>query len=70
MMSASSPSANEPAKDLILLHRVHLKPIIKAHSFDPDPTMSAQYMTKTQDLPQFSLKCHLIHPGIHKGAQT
>ena len=37
-------------------------------------TMSAQYMTKTQNLLQFSLKCHPIHPGIHKdpsiGAQT
>ena len=36
--------------------------------------MSAQYMTKTQILPQFSLKCHPIRPGIHKdpsiGAQT
>ena len=23
-------------------------------------------MTKTQNIPQLSLKCHLIHPGIHK----
>ena len=23
-------------------------------------------MTKTQNLLQFSLKCHPIHPGIHK----
>ena len=30
MASASTPSANEPAKDLILVHRVQLKPIIKA----------------------------------------
>ena len=22
--------------------------------------------TKTQNLPQYSLKCHPIHPGIHK----
>ena len=28
--------------------------------------MSVQYMTKTQTLPQFPLKCHPIHPGIHK----
>ena len=36
-----------------------------------DPTMSAQYMSKTQKLPQLSLKCHLILPGIHSiGAQT
>ena len=30
MASASIPSANEPAKDLILVHTVQLKPIIKA----------------------------------------
>ena len=29
MVSASTPSANEPAKDLILVHSVQLKPIIK-----------------------------------------
>ena len=36
--------------------------------------MSAQYMAKTQNLPQFSLKCYTNHPGIHIdpaiGAQT
>ena len=31
MASASTPSANEPAKDLILVHTVQLKLIIKAH---------------------------------------
>ena len=31
MASASTPSANEPAKDLILVHTVLLKPMIKAH---------------------------------------
>ena len=30
MASASTPLANEPAKDLILVHTVQLKPIIKA----------------------------------------
>ena len=30
MVSASTPSANEPAKDLILIHTVQLKPMIKA----------------------------------------
>ena len=30
MASASTPSANEPAKDLILVHTVQLKPLIKA----------------------------------------
>ena len=30
MTSASTPSANEAAKDLILVHTVQLKPIIKA----------------------------------------
>ena len=29
MASASTPSANEPAKDLTLIHTVQLKPIIK-----------------------------------------
>ena len=29
--SASTPSANEPANDLILVHTVQLKPMIKAH---------------------------------------
>ena len=28
--------------------------------------MSAQYMTKTQNLLQFSLKYHPTHTGIHK----
>ena len=31
MAAASTPSANEPAKDLILVHTVQLKPMIKAH---------------------------------------
>ena len=31
MASASTPSVNEPAKDLILAHTVQLKPMIKAH---------------------------------------
>ena len=31
MASASTPPANEPAKDLILVHTVLLKPMIKAH---------------------------------------
>ena len=31
MASASIPSANEPDKDLILVHTVQLKPMIKAH---------------------------------------
>ena len=30
MASASTPSANEPAKDLILVNTVQLKPIIEA----------------------------------------
>ena len=30
MVSASTPSANDPAKDLILVHTVWLKPMIKA----------------------------------------
>ena len=30
MASASTPSANEPVKDLILVHTVQLKPMIKA----------------------------------------
>ena len=32
MASASTPSANEPAKDLILVHTVQLKPMIKAQN--------------------------------------
>ena len=31
MASASIPSANEPAEDLILVHTVLLNPMIKAH---------------------------------------
>ena len=31
MASASTSSANEPAKDLILVHTLWLKPMIKAH---------------------------------------
>ena len=32
MTSACTPSANEPAKDLTLVHTVQLKAMIKAHS--------------------------------------
>ena len=32
MASASSPSAMEPDKDLILVHTVQLNPMIKTHS--------------------------------------
>ena len=32
MASPNTPSASEPAKDLILVHIVQLKPMIKAHS--------------------------------------
>ena len=28
--------------------------------------MSAQYTTKIQNLPQFTIKCHPIQAGIHK----
>ena len=31
MASANTPSANEPAKDLMLVHTVQLKAMIKAH---------------------------------------
>ena len=31
MASASTPSTNEPANDLILVHTVQLKPMIKAN---------------------------------------
>ena len=31
MDSNSTPSANEPANDLILVHTVQLKPVLKAH---------------------------------------
>ena len=31
MASTSTPSAYEPAKNLILVHTIQLKPIIKAH---------------------------------------
>ena len=30
MASAGTPSANEPVKDLTVVHRVQLKPMIKA----------------------------------------
>ena len=31
MASASTSSVNEPAKDIIIVHIVQLKPMIKAH---------------------------------------
>ena len=31
MASASTSSANEPATDLVLVHTVQLKPMVKAH---------------------------------------
>ena len=32
MASGSTPSANQPAKDLILVYTVQLKPMLKAHN--------------------------------------
>ena len=32
MASVNTPSANDPVKDLISVHMVQLKPMIKAHS--------------------------------------
>ena len=55
MASASTPSANEPAKDLILVHTVLLKPMIKAQisgrmvsSGKSDVAFSSVYSEKTR----------------------
>ena len=34
MVSANTPSANDPHKDRILVHTVQLKPIIKAQTLE------------------------------------
>ena len=55
MVSASTPSANEPAKDLILVHIVQLKPMIKAQisrrmvsSVITDVVITSVHSEKTQ----------------------
>ena len=55
MASASTPSANEPAKDLILVHTVHPKPMIKAqisgrmvYSGISDVALASVYSEKTR----------------------
>ena len=55
MASASTPSANEPAKDLILVHTVQLKPMIKAQlsgrmvsSGINDVAFASEYSEKTR----------------------
>ena len=55
MASASTPSANEPAKDLILVHSVELKPMIKSHfsvrmlsSSISDAAFASVYFEKTR----------------------
>ena len=52
MASASIPSANEPAKDLILVHTVQLKPMIKAgrivSSCISDVSIASTYSEKTR----------------------
>ena len=52
--SASTPSANELAKDIILVHTVHLKPMIKAQisgrmvsSDTSDAAFASVYSEKT-----------------------
>ena len=54
MASASTSSANEPAKDLILVHTVQLKPMIKAQisgrmvsSGTIDVVFASEYAEKT-----------------------
>ena len=47
MVSASTPSANEPAKDLILVHTVQLKPMIKAHGIS-DLAIASVHSEKTR----------------------
>ena len=42
MASASTPSANEPAKDLILVHTVQFKPVLKAY-FSENPSEEVDY---------------------------
>ena len=55
MASASTPSAHEPAKDLILVHTVHTKPMIKAqisgrmvYSGISDVALASVYSEKTR----------------------
>ena len=62
MASASTPSANEPAKDLILVHTVQVKPIIKAQisgrmvsSGISDVAIASVYSEKTR-----LKKCRMI----------
>ena len=54
MASASTPSANEQAKDVVLVHTVQLKPMIKAQisgrmisSGISDVTITSVYSEKT-----------------------
>ena len=66
MASASTPSANEPAKDLISVHTVQLKPMIKAHfsgtmvsSGISDIAFASVYSEKTR-LKKLMMKMRII----------
>ena len=55
MVSASTPSANEQAKDIVLVHIVELKPMIKAQFSErmissgiSDVAISSVYFEKTR----------------------
>ena len=68
MASSSIPAANEPAKDLILVHTVQLKPMIKKHIFSgrmvssgiSEVVIASVYSENTH------LKCHPIHCSIRR----
>ena len=69
MASASTPSANEPAKDLILVHTVQLKPMIKASSGISDVTFASVHSEKTH-LKKLMMKIIIIIIIKNKSQET
>ena len=61
MTSASTPSANEPVKDLILVHTVQLRPIIK-HISQEQRYSRHQYNVSVP----FKKTVVLQHPNVFK----
>ena len=55
MVSASTPSTNETAKDVILVHTVQLKPMTKAHKKTclKMLMMMTKMMNKSQEMTVF-----------------
>ena len=72
MASASTPSANEPAKDLTLVHTVQLKPMIKSTFLSSginDVVFASVYSEKIR-LKKLMMKMIIIIIIMNKSKET